>query len=99
MADLLEKILQNPNFNDTDRALVQKAYNIAELAHRGQKRMSGEDYIVHPLLFFFSLFFFFFFFVWCGYGPPPPPRKNPKKTTKKNKKKKKKKKKKHGGNE
>ncbi|MDO8496483.1 MAG: RelA/SpoT family protein [bacterium] len=49
MTSILEKILNNPNLNETDQALIQKAYNTAELAHRGQKRMSGEDYINHPL--------------------------------------------------
>ena len=28
---------------------VQKAYSLAEEFHRGQKRQSGEDYIIHPL--------------------------------------------------
>lgn len=49
MLDLLQKILENKNFNETDQALIQKAYNTAELAHRGQKRLSGEEYITHPL--------------------------------------------------
>ncbi len=49
MQDLLKKILENKNFNETDQLLIQKAYNTAELAHRGQKRFSGEDYISHPL--------------------------------------------------
>ncbi len=29
--------------------LVRRAYDVAEQAHRGQKRSSGEDYITHPL--------------------------------------------------
>src|SRR3989344_2090175 len=49
MSDLLEKILSNPNLTETDSALIQKAYITAELAHRGQKRLSGEEYITHPL--------------------------------------------------
>ena len=49
MQDLLQKILENKNFNDIDKSLIQKAYNTAELAHRGQKRLSGEEYINHPL--------------------------------------------------
>ncbi len=49
MQDLLTKILENKNFNEVDQLLIQKAYNTAELAHRGQKRLSGEDYITHPL--------------------------------------------------
>lgn len=34
---------------DANIALVQKAYDTAFLAHQGQKRISGEDYIQHPL--------------------------------------------------
>jgi guanosine-3',5'-bis(diphosphate) 3'-pyrophosphohydrolase len=49
MTNLLEKILNKETFSETDRALIQKAYITAELAHRGQKRLSGEDYITHPL--------------------------------------------------
>jgi len=32
-----------------EKDLLYKAYEIAEEAHRGQKRASGEDYIYHPL--------------------------------------------------
>ncbi|MDM4763242.1 bifunctional (p)ppGpp synthetase/guanosine-3',5'-bis(diphosphate) 3'-pyrophosphohydrolase [Galbitalea sp. SE-J8] len=32
-----------------DVALIERAYRSAELAHRGQKRKSGEPYITHPL--------------------------------------------------
>lgn len=56
--ELLSKILENPRFDESDKLLIQKAYNTAELAHRGQKRMSGDDYITHPLKaahFLFSL--------------------------------------------
>ncbi len=49
MPSILEKILGNTSFNEADRLLIQKAYTTAELAHRGQKRMSGDDYIIHPL--------------------------------------------------
>ncbi len=49
MQDLLEKILKNQNLSENDQALIQKAYITAEMAHRGQKRFSGEDYITHPL--------------------------------------------------
>ena len=34
---------------NADTALIQKAYDLADAAHKGQKRVSGEDYIVHPL--------------------------------------------------
>lgn len=32
-----------------DVALIRKAYDLAYAAHNGQKRASGEDYIIHPL--------------------------------------------------
>ena len=32
-----------------DISLVEKAYHVAEAAHRGQVRKSGEAYIIHPL--------------------------------------------------
>ena len=32
-----------------DVELVRKAYELANAAHGGQKRASGEDYIIHPL--------------------------------------------------
>jgi GTP pyrophosphokinase len=32
-----------------DLAIVERAYTAAELAHRGQKRKSGEPYITHPV--------------------------------------------------
>lgn len=44
---LLNKIQEyNPR---ADFELIKKAYNFAEKAHKGQKRMSGKDYITHPL--------------------------------------------------
>lgn len=33
----------------TDISLIEKAYNIANEAHKGQLRKSGEPYIIHPL--------------------------------------------------
>ena len=44
---LLEKIARN--HPDGDLALVEKAYQFAAKAHAGQKRRSGEPYIIHPL--------------------------------------------------
>ena len=32
-----------------DLTLIDKAYRVADEAHRGQKRKSGEPYIIHPL--------------------------------------------------
>jgi len=33
----------------TDISMIEKAYRIAKGAHEGQKRKSGEEYIIHPL--------------------------------------------------
>ncbi|MDD7592942.1 MAG: bifunctional (p)ppGpp synthetase/guanosine-3',5'-bis(diphosphate) 3'-pyrophosphohydrolase [Peptoniphilaceae bacterium] len=33
----------------TDEALIRRAYHAASVAHEGQKRNSGEPYIIHPL--------------------------------------------------
>src|SRR5690242_17880976 len=32
-----------------DLSLIERAYSVAERAHRGQKRRSGEPYITHPV--------------------------------------------------
>ncbi|MDD2585308.1 MAG: bifunctional (p)ppGpp synthetase/guanosine-3',5'-bis(diphosphate) 3'-pyrophosphohydrolase [Syntrophomonadaceae bacterium] len=34
---------------DADFDLIRRAYNYAETAHAGQKRISGEPYIIHPI--------------------------------------------------
>jgi GTP pyrophosphokinase len=34
--------------NKKDEELLEKAYNFAQKAHEGQKRLSGEPYFVHP---------------------------------------------------
>lgn len=38
-----------PYLTETDQDLLKRAYAYAELHHRGQKRSSGEDYIIHPV--------------------------------------------------
>ncbi|MDR2655689.1 MAG: bifunctional (p)ppGpp synthetase/guanosine-3',5'-bis(diphosphate) 3'-pyrophosphohydrolase [Oscillospiraceae bacterium] len=47
LSDLLEKI--NTSDKQYDAALITKAYAVAAQSHLGQKRKSGEPYIVHPL--------------------------------------------------
>lgn len=45
--DLIERIkTYNPN---VDEAEIRSAYELAKVNHQGQKRNSGEDYIIHPL--------------------------------------------------
>jgi guanosine-3',5'-bis(diphosphate) 3'-pyrophosphohydrolase len=45
--DLIKKI---ESYNENaDFDLINRAYLLAEEKHRGQKRNSGEDYIIHPL--------------------------------------------------
>lgn len=46
--DLLIKLFGSYNLNDIGR--VKQAYAFAYEKHKGQKRQSGEDYIVHPLI-------------------------------------------------
>jgi GTP pyrophosphokinase len=36
-------------YPDADFTLLRKAYLLAEKSHTGQKRSSGEDYIIHPI--------------------------------------------------
>jgi GTP pyrophosphokinase len=35
------------NYSPADRELIQRAYRVAERAHKGQKRVSGEPYVTH----------------------------------------------------
>ena len=45
--DLIKKMeTYNPNLNEDK---VRSAYEMARIHHEGQKRNSGEDYIIHPL--------------------------------------------------
>ncbi|MHB1393133.1 MAG: RelA/SpoT family protein [Clostridia bacterium] len=47
LQDLINIIKKYNPTNDTE--IVERAYNYAVKAHDGQKRVSGEDYIIHPL--------------------------------------------------
>ena len=50
-ADELGDILRTAKANHpkADLSILEKAFDVAELAHRGQLRKSGEPYITHPL--------------------------------------------------
>src|SRR5688572_33059736 len=47
----LERLLEQlpENYTLTERELIQRAYRVAEEAHREQKRHSGEPYVSHCL--------------------------------------------------
>ena len=45
----LKKRFTSYNNNKEDWALIRKAYQFAMKAHAGQKRVSGDSYITHPL--------------------------------------------------
>ncbi|PIZ25055.1 MAG: (p)ppGpp synthetase, partial [Chloroflexi bacterium CG_4_10_14_0_8_um_filter_57_5] len=47
LEELLKKLPEN--YTNSDRDVVQRAYRVAERAHAGQKRASGEPYINHCL--------------------------------------------------
>ena len=44
----LQKIIKDSE-KDYDLELIEKAYKLADLLHKEQKRSSGEPYIIHPL--------------------------------------------------
>ena len=49
-AELSELIrIVRSNHPKADAAQIERAYEVAELAHRGQARKSGDPYITHPL--------------------------------------------------
>ena len=49
-AELSELIrIVKSNHPKADAAQIERAYEVAELAHRGQARKSGDPYITHPL--------------------------------------------------
>lgn len=45
--DIIEKVINNHPQSNVD--LIRRAYLFSALHHRGQKRASGEPYLVHPL--------------------------------------------------
>lgn len=47
--ETLQAILHNPRYTPHDREVIERAFSIADRAHTGQRRRSGEPYIVHPL--------------------------------------------------
>ncbi|PKK38715.1 GTP pyrophosphokinaseppGpp synthetase I [Clostridiaceae bacterium JG1575] len=47
LQELLSKIDKSPA--EIDKEVVIRAYNLASLAHKGQTRLSGEPYVVHPI--------------------------------------------------
>jgi GTP diphosphokinase / guanosine-3',5'-bis(diphosphate) 3'-diphosphatase len=47
LENLLQKIKENCNNIDTD--MINKAYDLANDAHKNQKRESGEPYVTHPI--------------------------------------------------
>ena len=47
ISDIIKRLKQNRRRVNT--GLILRAYNFAMEYHEGQKRLSGEDYIIHPL--------------------------------------------------
>ena len=45
---LLDKVREY-NDNDKELSMIKKAYNYAYKKHINQKRITGDDYIIHPL--------------------------------------------------
>ena len=48
MNEMKKLINKLGDFNSSDLADIKKAYLFAEKAHKGQKRLSGDPYFVHP---------------------------------------------------
>ena len=46
--DTLRELIKKSE-REFDLPLIEKAYQVAEEAHKEQKRLSGEPYIIHPL--------------------------------------------------
>lgn len=41
--------MENPTYKESDKKLIERAFELAKSAHAGQKRLSGEEYFFHPL--------------------------------------------------
>jgi GTP pyrophosphokinase len=41
--------LVKANNPDAETDMINKAYDLAREAHKDQKRLSGEDYVIHPV--------------------------------------------------
>ena len=46
---LLKNLKDSQNYTDSDIELIKKAYVFAKEKHKDMKRLSGDDYISHPL--------------------------------------------------
>ena len=48
--ELFQRLLKEASYIDElDENFLEKAYDFALAAHKGQKRVSGEDFVLHPL--------------------------------------------------
>jgi len=47
--ELLERIRKSNNYTEDEINNIIKAYEFAKEKHKGMKRLSGDDYIIHPL--------------------------------------------------
>ena len=47
--ELLEKLKKSNNYTESDINLIKKSYKFACEKHKDMKRLSGDDYISHPL--------------------------------------------------
>ena len=52
---LVEKLEEPEHARYYDKDLIERAFFLARKAHAGQKRRSGEDYLVHPCLLYTSI--------------------------------------------
>lgn len=56
MYPLLQKILESERYSPAEKQTIQRAFEVAKTAHGTQKRMSGEEYISHPVAVAYFLF-------------------------------------------